>query len=155
MDESSMLKIFYKLSYPFVALYWKFFASRTDSAKCIIICGQEVLLVKNVYGKGWWNLPGGGIEKGETPAEAAVREVREEVGITDLSDPRLVKEMDGRGEGRRGRIYCFVAWVKKMDFNKNSLEIVAAGWFPLRVLPVNLSPVAKEALEYYRKGSSE
>jgi 8-oxo-dGTP pyrophosphatase MutT (NUDIX family) len=28
-----------------------------------------------------WNLPGGAVEEGETPWEAAVREVREEVGI--------------------------------------------------------------------------
>ena len=33
---------------------------------------------------GYWNMPQGGIEEGEDPFEAAVRELKEETGITDV-----------------------------------------------------------------------
>ncbi|MEU6416004.1 NUDIX hydrolase [Streptomyces spiralis] len=43
----------------------------------------EVLIVNPTY-KDYWNLPGGAIDidQGETPYDAAVREVREELGVT-------------------------------------------------------------------------
>jgi 8-oxo-dGTP diphosphatase len=40
----------------------------------------RVLLVKENYGKHRWSLPGGAIEAGETPEEAAVREANERNG---------------------------------------------------------------------------
>ena len=45
--------------------------------------GDEILLVKRKFepNKGRWSLPGGLVEVGEEPAEAAEREVREELGL--------------------------------------------------------------------------
>jgi 8-oxo-dGTP diphosphatase len=46
--------------------------------------GDEILLVRRVRAprKGEWSIPGGGQALGETVFEAAVREVREETGLT-------------------------------------------------------------------------
>ncbi len=41
----------------------------------------RVLLVKRDYGKRNWILPGGTVESGESPMEAARREVQEETGL--------------------------------------------------------------------------
>lgn len=41
----------------------------------------EILMIRR---KGWWDLPKGHVEEGETPSEAAVREVAEETGLTEL-----------------------------------------------------------------------
>lgn len=46
---------------------------------------NKILLIKNP--KRGWELPGGGVEKGETIPDAAIREVKEEAGI----DIELVK----------------------------------------------------------------
>ena len=43
--------------------------------------GERVLLLRAYRN---WDLPKGGLEAGETPLEAAIREVREETGLYDL-----------------------------------------------------------------------
>ncbi|WOX24314.1 NUDIX hydrolase [Streptomyces solicathayae] len=42
--------------------------------------GGRVLMVEPTY-KDYWDIPGGYVEAGESPLQAAVREVREELGI--------------------------------------------------------------------------
>lgn len=50
------------------------FAIITDSENKILLC------LRNDYNI--WNLPGGGVDRGETPWECAIREVKEETGLT-------------------------------------------------------------------------
>jgi 8-oxo-dGTP diphosphatase len=53
-----------------------------------IVRGRRLLLVHRVPADGgYWHLVGGGIERGESPAVAAAREVVEEVGLAVPLDP--------------------------------------------------------------------
>ena len=48
----------------------------------------RVLLVRHSYQPGWM-LPGGGVGRAEPPAEAVVRELREEVGLVGSATPEF------------------------------------------------------------------
>jgi 8-oxo-dGTP diphosphatase len=51
-------------------------------AQALILKEDKVLMVKQYVKRGdiVWNFPGGGIEEGETPEQACIREVKEETG---------------------------------------------------------------------------
>ncbi len=52
-----------------------------------IIKGDNVLLIykKRGHGKGWYNGPGGKLNDGENPIQAAVRETQEEVNVVPVN----------------------------------------------------------------------
>jgi len=51
-------------------------------AQCLIARGNKILMVKHQQnGREWYCNPGGGIEAGETPEQAAIRELQEECNV--------------------------------------------------------------------------
>ena len=61
--------------------------------KSCVLLGKR----KNCYGEGTWGLPGGHLEYGESVMECAKRELKEELGITDL-ELRLISVVDNIDE---------------------------------------------------------
>ena len=61
-------------------------------AACLIK-NEAILLVKEASGpqKGRWGMPKGTVDEGELPSFAALRELEEECGISDLSIIRFLK----------------------------------------------------------------
>jgi 8-oxo-dGTP diphosphatase len=52
-------------------------------AQCLVIRDNKILMVKHKHGEDeWYCSPGGGIEKGETPEQAALRELQEECNVS-------------------------------------------------------------------------
>jgi 8-oxo-dGTP diphosphatase len=66
---------------------WPAWKAGEEAVLCFIVKEGRVLLIhkKTGLGKGKINAPGGRIEDGETPMEAAVRETAEETGLTPLN----------------------------------------------------------------------
>lgn len=64
-----------------------------DVVAAIIVKDHQILATQRGYGEfeGGWEFPGGKIEAGETPEEAIVREIHEELNATIAVDDFLVQ----------------------------------------------------------------
>ena len=87
------------------------------SAGVIIKHGDEVLLCKRSPDEtlpNIWSIPGGGIENGESPGQAAIREVHEETNIELTTDLDLVGMIDTKNEDglKTGMMFVFLQETK-------------------------------------------
>jgi ADP-ribose pyrophosphatase YjhB (NUDIX family) len=83
----------------------------------------RILVVRPTYTKEWM-LPGGRVERGETPHEAAIREAREETGL-DVALDRLAL-IDARRA--RDTSFIFAGHVTGGELEPQLGEISEVGW---------------------------
>ena len=68
-------------------LWWHVRRPITVGVRVLVVRDEHVLLVRHSYMAGW-SLPGGGVRGRETMAQAAARELREEVGLYATPDEK-------------------------------------------------------------------
>jgi len=94
-----------------------------------------VLLVRLSYRRSW-GLPGGLLKRGETPEQAALREVKEEsaLDVELVGDPAVVVDAEARRVDVvfRARV---ARGVDPVSAAPSSPEILQVGWFPGDSLP--------------------
>jgi ADP-ribose pyrophosphatase YjhB (NUDIX family) len=133
------------------------------SVSALVYRGGEILLMRR-SDNGHWGLPGGFVEKGESVAAAARREVEEETGYTVelgrligvYSDPttQVVDYGRKKGAGPDGgdrRIHvvnlCFEARALEAGRATTPDETLEIGFFDPRRLPEPLVPIQRIRIE--------
>src|SRR6478609_8911530 len=121
--------------------YWRFARGLTLGVRAVVLDGDgRVFLIKHSYAEGW-QLPGGGVEAGETLLEALARELAEEGNIELTGPPALHGIYFHPYYSNRDHVTIYVV----REFRQTAppipgREIVAHGFFPLDGLPPDPPP---------------
>lgn len=140
----------YHLLHPLLRLYYVLFSPAKDSARVLLMYGNEVMLIRNI-GVRRWALPGGTMENGEAPEVCALRELKEELTIADAEIEYKLGTYDGEFHGTKVQVHVYVARVNSL-YHKKQWEIDRAGWFALNQLPARLSPATARRIGDYKNG---
>lgn len=89
----------------------------------------RILITQRIQTKawagGWWEIPGGGVQAGETSLQAVLREVREETGL-DLADcPHRLAMTYRRDNPAEGDNYFVDIWRFEKDFRDSEIALQA------------------------------
>ncbi|SDS81918.1 NUDIX domain-containing protein [Actinoplanes derwentensis] len=103
---------------------------------------SRILLVRHAGDPAGWAVPGGAVDIGESPAQAAVREIREETGV-QIGRPRLLDVLGGADfevTYPNGDQVAYVTAVYQAGLVGGTPvpdyeEISEVGWFALSELP--------------------
>jgi 8-oxo-dGTP pyrophosphatase MutT (NUDIX family) len=137
------------VAYRMLLVAWFVFRPRRRGVWIAVWHAGRVLAIRNSY-RSWVGLPAGGVKRGETPPAAAVRELREEVGIAARPEAlRFACELPSRYEFKRDR--CAFYEIELADppvLQPDQREVIWAGFLGVEeALRERLAPPLRAYLE--------
>ena len=94
--RDALWRFAYRVGFRLRLLHWRWFRPRLEGSYVAVWHADRVLVIRNSYRRRL-SRPAGGLARGETPPDAALRELREEVGLTpDAASLRYVGEIVDR-----------------------------------------------------------
>jgi ADP-ribose pyrophosphatase YjhB (NUDIX family) len=140
----------YRLAYRALSLTSLVWPPRGRGAKALLLCGEELLLVRHTYGPSHWELPGGRVRRGEDPLAALRRELREELGV-NFEAAREIAVLSGPGRRRLQRTHVFEVDVPTRATRIDPAEIGQAQWWHQATPPTRSGWMVFEALAQQRR----
>jgi 8-oxo-dGTP pyrophosphatase MutT (NUDIX family) len=131
--------------------------SVVPSANVIAVNGQgEILLIRRTD-NGNWAVPGGGMDLGESITDAAVRETREETGITCeitglvgiYTNPRHVIRYTSNNEVRQEFSVVFTALPVGGELRPSSESSEPQWVSPAAILDLPMHPSMRQRIQHY------
>ena len=105
--------------------------------RIILLQDGEIVLVRHTYMVGW-HFPGGSINRGETPLEAAAREAKEEAGVELLEPPQMVGIFTSYSDGKSDHVVTYVCRNFRMGQATDRWEIAECRRVAIDRLPPDL-----------------
>jgi 8-oxo-dGTP pyrophosphatase MutT (NUDIX family) len=138
---------------PAARLYWRISRPLTMGVRGLVRDeAGRVLLVRHSYVPGWY-LPGGGVERSETPLAALTRELDEEVGVLLRARPRLMGLYANFREFKSDHVALFAVEPEQYErVPRRSLEIAEAEFFAFDALPRETTPSTRQRIAEIRDG---
>ncbi len=94
------------------------------TSRCLILNGDSIILCKHLAG-GYYFLPGGGLELGETLNQCIIRELNEEMGVAE-SDIKIhdgiLLAIENQGYDSNGNFLYGIEVVKRVDINTDDIN---------------------------------
>lgn len=126
------------------------------SGRLMLIDDGTVLMLKHTYMPCWF-FPGGLVDRGETPLEAAKREALEEVGVVCNTEPTFLGLFSSISQFQNDSIALFVCedYVLPNDERGevDKWEIEDVQRFPLAALPEDAWPGTERRIAHYLSGA--
>lgn len=140
--------------------YWMFrlharlTRGKTLGARVVVVDGDDrVLLVRPGYVAGW-TLPGGGVDKGETLVQAALRELMEEAAIEALEPLQFHGMFSNDADFAGDHVACYVLRKFQQGAFTPGFEIREARFFAMHELPVDLKPGSRARIDEVLHGAA-
>lgn len=109
------------------------FASARLASGALFVDRGRILLVRKTYGNGW-DIPGGYVDRGESPVAACEREIREELGLERSVRRLLVHDWapsDAEGDKLLYVFDCGDLGEDEQRVRLDGGEIDSAEWVPV------------------------